>query len=283
MALESPERKTGDALIFDPLDTDTVSVRWLSLEAADAAHLSCWREMLDDSELQRANSLHFISDRETFITAHALTRAMLSSATGKPTGAWHYVEGEFGKPYLAPGCGADGLRFNISHTRGLVACAIAYRELGVDVESADRSTDIDVADTVFAPEEALLVNTARPSANAVSSFASGPSRRPSSRPPARDCSVRSIPFPSNLIPFGSGSIPNAPAARIPTTPKDGNLPTTVRCPMDILRSRFGTLHQGGCGWTCVRRALKRSHQHRAVWSNRLCSVLSLHRPDEVII
>ena len=162
MALESPERKTGDALVLDPLDTDTVSVRWLSLEAADAAHLSYWREMLDDSELQRANGHHFVSDRETFIAAHALTRAMLSSATGKPTGAWHYVEGEFGKPYLAPGCGADGLRFNISHTRGLVACAIAYRELGVDVEATDRSTDIDVADTVLAPEEALLVNTAPP-------------------------------------------------------------------------------------------------------------------------
>jgi 4'-phosphopantetheinyl transferase len=162
MASEGSGCKTGDALILDPLDTDTVSVRWLSLEAADAGHLSRWRRMLDDSELRRANSYNFAPDRETFITAHALTRAMLSSATGKPTAAWRYVGGEFGKPYLAPGCTAGGLQFNLSQTRGFVACAVAYREVGVDVESTDRLTDIDIADTVFAPEEALLVKTAPP-------------------------------------------------------------------------------------------------------------------------
>jgi 4'-phosphopantetheinyl transferase len=156
MASEGSGCKTGDALILDPLDTDTVSVRWLSLEAADAGHLSRWRRMLDDSELRRANSYNFAPDRETFITAHALTRAMLSSATGKPTTAWRYVGGEFGKPYLAPGCTAGGLQFNLSHARGFVACAVAYREVGVDVESTDRLTDIDIADLCLLPRKRCL-------------------------------------------------------------------------------------------------------------------------------
>ena len=162
MASESSRRKKGGGLNLEPLNAGAVSVRWLSLEAADAAHLSRWRDMLDDGELQRANSHYFARDRETFIAAHALTRAMLSAATGKPTSAWRYAEGEFGKPHLAPGCPAGGLRFNMSHTRGLAACAIGHCELGVDVESADRSTGLDIADSVFAPEEALLVKSAPP-------------------------------------------------------------------------------------------------------------------------
>jgi len=64
------------------------------------------------------------------------------------------------KTSIGSACAAGGLRFNISHTRGLVACAIAYRELGVDEESADRSTDIDIADIVFAPEEVSIVKSA---------------------------------------------------------------------------------------------------------------------------
>jgi 4'-phosphopantetheinyl transferase len=118
--------------------------------------------MLDDNERRRADGFHFAVDREAFTAAHALTRAMLSEVTGKPTAAWRFAEGEYGRPELASCCAIDGLRFNISHTRGLVTCAVAYRDVGVDVESADRAVDLDLADTVFAPEEALVLKSAPP-------------------------------------------------------------------------------------------------------------------------
>jgi 4'-phosphopantetheinyl transferase len=53
------------------------------------------------------------------------------------------------------------LRFNISHTHGLVACAISHGiDLGIDVEASDRAIELDIADRYFAPEEAALVRSA---------------------------------------------------------------------------------------------------------------------------
>src|SRR5262249_34084088 len=141
-------------MIVRPLEMDAVHLRWLLLSTAKAEHLSFWRRMLDEDERRRADRFHFTVDREAFTAAHALTRAMLSEVTGRPSTTWRFVEGEYGRPELASSCATGGLRFNISHTRGLVACAVAYRAVGVDVESADRTPHPGIVDTVFAPEEA---------------------------------------------------------------------------------------------------------------------------------
>jgi 4'-phosphopantetheinyl transferase len=162
MARGNRRCKTAGVMTPEPLDSDTVRVRWLPMEASDAVHLSRWRDMLDAEELARADRFHFVSDRDTFTAAHALARAMLSGATGLPTATWRYVKGKFGKPALAVDCDGGGLRFNISHTRGFVACAIARHEVGVDVEASDRPTEFDIADRFFAPEEARLVKSAPP-------------------------------------------------------------------------------------------------------------------------
>jgi 4'-phosphopantetheinyl transferase len=146
-------------MMLRPLDPDTVRVRWLAMQSGDALCRSLWRDMLDGDELARADRYRFASDRDSFIASHALTRLMLSDATGLPTTTWRYVYGEFGKPALAAGSTNSGLRFNISHTREMVACAIAHDEVGVDVEASDRLTDTDIADCLFAPEEARCVQS----------------------------------------------------------------------------------------------------------------------------
>jgi 4'-phosphopantetheinyl transferase len=124
------------------LDPDTVRVRWLVVEAEDTPHLSRWRSMLDPQESVRADSYHFAADRNTYTAAHALLRSMLSEATGIPTQLWRFVIEEFGKPELAVQFRECNLHFNISHTRGLVACAIAHQQVGVDVERSDRPISI---------------------------------------------------------------------------------------------------------------------------------------------
>ena len=141
------------------LDSDTVRVRWLAVQSGDALCRSLWRNMLDGDELARADRYRFASDRDSFIASHALTRLMLSDATGLPTTTWRYVYSEFGKPALAASSTNSGLRFNISHTREMVACAIAHDEVGVDVEASDRLTDTDIADCFLAPEEARCVQS----------------------------------------------------------------------------------------------------------------------------
>jgi 4'-phosphopantetheinyl transferase len=144
------------------LDPHAVRVRWLVVEAEETPHLSRWRNMLHPDELARADSYHFAADRNTYTAAHALLRSMLSEATGISAGLWRFVTGEFGKPALAAQFRECNLRFNISHTRGLVACAIARQEVGVDVERSDRTVDLDIARHYFAPEEVRLLRSFPP-------------------------------------------------------------------------------------------------------------------------
>jgi 4'-phosphopantetheinyl transferase len=118
--------------------------------------------MLDAEELIRADRYHFAADRNSYTAAHALLRSMLSEATGISTNLWRFVTGEFGKPALAADFRECNLHFNISHTRGLVACAIALHEIGVDVERCDRTIDLDIARYHFAPEEVHLLRSFPP-------------------------------------------------------------------------------------------------------------------------
>ena len=54
----------------------------------------------------------------------------------------------------SPHC-APRLRFNLSHTRGLVACGVALEhDVGVDVEHVDRRIEIGrLAESVFSESE----------------------------------------------------------------------------------------------------------------------------------
>lgn len=139
-----------------------IRVRWLPVGADSARHMARWRSMLDAEELARADRFMFDPDREIFTAAHALARTVLSEVTGRPTSWWRYAKGPSGKPHLAVGEDLDKLRFNISHTSGMVCCAVAWHEIGIDVEASDRRVDLAIADRFFAPEEVALLRAAVP-------------------------------------------------------------------------------------------------------------------------
>jgi 4'-phosphopantetheinyl transferase len=63
--------------------------------------------------------------------------------------------GEHGRPEIAGPSRALALRFNLSHTRGLVACGVACgHDIGVDVERIDREVALlGVARHVFSERE----------------------------------------------------------------------------------------------------------------------------------
>jgi 4'-phosphopantetheinyl transferase len=145
------------------LQRDVVRVRWLPVDAEETPHLTRWRSMLDQDELDRADRYHFAADRNIYTAAHALARLMLSEATGLSTDVWRYTVGEFGKPALAAHLSKWNLHFNISHTRGLAACAIATYDIGIDVERSDQAIDPGIARDYFSPEEIQILNSAAPS------------------------------------------------------------------------------------------------------------------------
>ncbi len=145
-----------------PLADGAVRVRWIEVDAVASSHLAAWRRRLDEDEQARADRFRFASDRDVFIAAHALLRTVLSEATGVSHEQWRFSTGRNGKPELADRRLGARLRFNLSHTKGIAACAIAGEDIGIDVEAADRPVDLDIARSCLAPAEFLAVASASP-------------------------------------------------------------------------------------------------------------------------
>jgi 4'-phosphopantetheinyl transferase len=94
---------------------------------------------------ERARRDRFVleRDRRDFAEAHALTRRVLSLYESVEPQDWTFAVTAEGKPYLPPDqAGTPALLFNLSHTRGLVACAVTRgADVGLDVESIDRAVN----------------------------------------------------------------------------------------------------------------------------------------------
>ena len=112
-----------------------------------------WKAVLDDAERARAARFVPVRSRVEFVAAHALARAALAAATGQSAVAFRFEPGAHGKPTARIGGAPAGVHFNLSHTRGLVAVAVAPFEHGLDVEPLDRAVNLGVAGHYFCPEE----------------------------------------------------------------------------------------------------------------------------------
>jgi 4'-phosphopantetheinyl transferase len=139
------------------LGYDEVLVWFFRPDIVEDRHLAAFGQVLDDAERARAGRFHFPADSRSYRCAHALGRCVLQAATGVQARDIRFRDNAHGKPELDGEPGVSGLRFNLSHTRGLVCCGITRnRDLGVDVECVSRDVDIDdLARRVFAPEEVV--------------------------------------------------------------------------------------------------------------------------------
>jgi len=111
--------------------------------------------LLDDEELARHERFMFDHSKREFRAAHAMVRTVLSMHEPVAPERWRFVKNEFGRPSIDPGVCLTDLRFNLSHTDGMLCLIVARgREVGADVEDAmrDRRT-VEVADRFFAKGE----------------------------------------------------------------------------------------------------------------------------------
>lgn len=145
MALPTFETAPCDALL---LHASTRAV----LEGSERSALV---SVLSVAERERLQRFHFDDDRDTYLVAHALVRRGLAAISGAPAQTFEFSTGEHGRPELAGPPELRALRFNLSHTRGHVACAFTRgADVGVDLESAGRTVDLwPVAERVFSDEE----------------------------------------------------------------------------------------------------------------------------------
>ena len=139
------------------MDAPTPRIDLWLMPLADnpADHYARWLALLDETERSAHDRHAKPQDRLLFAAAHALTRHALSQRFDGDPRHWRFVEGQHGKPRVVNPPQAVDPRFNLSHSAGLVAVAIADGlELGLDVEALDpNSADLDTAHAFAHPVE----------------------------------------------------------------------------------------------------------------------------------
>jgi 4'-phosphopantetheinyl transferase len=113
----------------------------------DEVHV--WRASLDQPKSQsesflhtlaaderaRAGRFYFERDREHFIVARGVLRAILGRYLNRVPECLAFCYGAHGKPAFAEDTGADAIRFNVSHSHGVALYAVTRgREVGIDLE-----------------------------------------------------------------------------------------------------------------------------------------------------
>lgn len=102
---------------------------------------------LDEQEIPKAFSFIQSADRWSYVAAHSMLRMMLAAVLSRAPDQVHIVRDERGKPRLSAAQhgrrAADNVHFNISHTRGLAAVAVAGRPVGIDIEKPVSIPEID--------------------------------------------------------------------------------------------------------------------------------------------
>jgi 4'-phosphopantetheinyl transferase len=123
-----------------------------------------WRDCLAAAEQAQADRFHFLADQHTYIAAHWLIRQALASVDGLPPADWRFVVEKQGKPVIDPALDRPDLRFNLSHTRGFVACAVSFgTPLGIDVERLSHAAaESDIAERFFSPSELSILRGMAP-------------------------------------------------------------------------------------------------------------------------
>ena len=131
---------------------------WLAAveESCDPALLGRYRLLLSAEEIGRGERFYFAKDRHRHLVTRALLRTVLSRYAPLAPQQWVFANNAHGKPEVANAEPlAQGLSFNLSHTRGLIVLGVRRGgALGVDVEHLHaRRALLDAGNAVFSDAE----------------------------------------------------------------------------------------------------------------------------------
>jgi 4'-phosphopantetheinyl transferase len=128
---------------------------WRACLDPDASCVAQLRLTLSADESQRAARFHFPRDRRRFTVARGVLRDILGRYLGVPASELGFRYSAYGKPALADGFDATGVRFNISHSHEIALFAVTCdREIGVDIEYLGREIDgEEIAEHFFSSQE----------------------------------------------------------------------------------------------------------------------------------
>lgn len=138
---------------------------------ADLREVHVWRAMLaslagrarlgaalSGDERERADAFHQTEYRERYLATRGLLRAILGLYIDVAPEVFTFTYGARGKPAIDRPRSARGLRFNVSHSGGIVLFAVGLdREVGVDVEHLRPIGALEIARRFFQPDEAAAL------------------------------------------------------------------------------------------------------------------------------
>jgi 4'-phosphopantetheinyl transferase len=120
--------------------------------------LESYVPLMTRDEAERWQRFRFERDKRLHLVARALVRTTLSRYEDVAPGAWRFEAGEHGRPSIrVPN---SLLFFNLTHTAGLVAVAVATEpEVGLDVEGVSpERVSPELCKRVFSPDEVSELN-----------------------------------------------------------------------------------------------------------------------------
>lgn len=118
------------------------------------------RALLSPEELGRAGRFRAPAAAHGFVAGRVLARTMLAGASGLAPGEVRLRTDPRGRPHIVSGEGRPGPAFSITHTKGLVGCAVSEAgDVGLDAEHIGRDADLErLARRFFAPDEVAFLD-----------------------------------------------------------------------------------------------------------------------------
>ncbi len=139
------------------LDDGEAHLWWVCPDEVEPTQLERGRRLLTAAELDRVSRFRRASDRRSCLVTRILLRTTLSRYVEVAPERWRFRANAYGRPEIdSPAC---PLRFNLSHTEGLIVCLVSReRDVGVDVEATTRPhRGLEVAERYFSPREAAAL------------------------------------------------------------------------------------------------------------------------------
>ncbi|TCP70040.1 4'-phosphopantetheinyl transferase family protein [Baia soyae] len=141
------------------MNKNTVEIYWIKIPSAmHSDELSPYTAILDQKEAEKLYSYLVDHKKKEFLLGRMLLKGVLGQYLGLESADIRFQENEYGKLYLTPNLQEKKqIYFNLTHTDGLVACAVTRTgEVGIDVENTVKD-HLEVMPLVFQEEEQAFV------------------------------------------------------------------------------------------------------------------------------
>lgn len=124
-------------------------------EITDPAVIQAYFGLMNEEETAQQQRFLRPQDRHRYLVTRALVRTTLSRYMNREPHTWQFVKNAYHRPEIAPEQQQIPLRFNITHTNGLIGCLVnLVQDAGIDAEDITRTTGVmNIANFSFAPEE----------------------------------------------------------------------------------------------------------------------------------